>query len=144
MYKSVFLDTNVIADLYDDRRPFSKNSIEAMEILFADENVEIYTSCDIITTLYYILSKIGKEKALGIIEEVNEWCSVIEFANKEIQECCILMKENIQYKDLEDTIQYVMAKKMECDLILSNDKGFVSEDITLMSTEEFLSHTIDS
>ena len=139
MYKRVFLDTNVIADLHDVNRPFNKESIKAMEILFREENTEIYTSCDVITTLYYILSKINKKKALDIIEEVNEWCSVIEFANKEIQECCMLMKENAKYKDLEDTIQYVMAKKMNCDLILSNDKGFVSDEIPLMSTEAYLS-----
>jgi len=41
---------------------------------------------------------------------------------------------------LKYTIQYVMAKKVSCDLILSNDKGFVSEDLVLMSAVEFLVH----
>jgi len=49
------------------------------------------------------------------------------------------MQSNTKHKDLEDTIQYVMAKKAGCDLILSNDRGFVSPDIALMSTEKFLS-----
>jgi predicted nucleic acid-binding protein len=47
------------------------------------------------------------------------------------------MKQNKAFTDLEDTIQYVMAKKVKADLILSNDKGFASDGIELMSTEKF-------
>jgi predicted nucleic acid-binding protein len=72
------------------------------------------------------------------ILDVNELCIVIEFGNKEIEESCKFMKKNKNFTDLEDTIQYVMAKKVGCDLILSNDKGFVSEGILLMSSGEFL------
>ena len=139
MYKKVFLDANIIVDVYDGKRPYSKESKEVIRTLLDDENVQLYTSCDIITTLYYILSRHNKEKTLDIIIEVNEWCEVIEFGNKEIQECCTLMKNNTKYKDLEDSIRYVMAKKILCDLILSNDKGFVSDDIAMMSSEAYLS-----
>ena len=47
------------------------------------------------------------------------------------------MVSDNRYKDLEDTIQYIMAKKEKCNLIISNDKNFVSDDIKLMSSEEF-------
>ena len=138
MYKKVFLDANIIVDVYDNKRPFSKESKQIIAELLDDESIQLYTSCDIITTLYYVLSKHDRAKTLDIIIEVNEWCNVIEFGNKEIRECCTLMKNDTKYKDLEDTIQYIMAKKIHCDLILSNDKGFVSDDIALMSSEAYL------
>ena len=138
MYKKVFLDANIIADIYDASRPSYVHSYKALDTLFADENMSLFTSCDIITTLYYILSKRDKKVALDAIMEVNAWCEVIDFANDEIQECCMLMKNNAKYKDLEDTIQYVMAKKMDCDLILSNDKGFMSEEIKVLKSADFL------
>jgi predicted nucleic acid-binding protein len=137
-YRRVFLDANVILDMYDENRPFHKESSEAISTLLQHKDVDIFTSCDIITTLYYVLSKKGKTKALDSILDVNEMCSVIEFANQEIEESCRLMKSNKNFKDLEDTIQYVMAKKVGCDLILSNDKGFVSDKIELMGSGEFL------
>ncbi len=137
-YKRVFLDANIIADIYDKNRPFHVQSREAIKILLASKDVTLFTSCDIITTLYYILRKSGKEEALSAIIKINELCSVVEFANKEIEESCNLMKKNKKYKDLEDTIQYVMAKKVGCDLILSNDKGFVAEDLVLMRSVEFI------
>jgi len=138
MYKKVFLDANILADIYDKNRPFNIQSKKVLLELSKYSDIELFTSCDIITTLYYITAKLNKEEALNAIIETNELCTIVEFANKEIQECCSLMKKNKNYKDLEDAIQYIMAKKMDCDLILSNDKGFMSEDIALFSTKAFV------
>ncbi|MEA3491966.1 MAG: PIN domain-containing protein [Campylobacterota bacterium] len=137
-YKRVFLDANIILDMYDGNRPFHEESAEAISRLLIEKDINIFTSCDIITTLYYILSKKGKMEALDSILDINELCIVIEFGNKEIEESCKFMKKNRNFTDLEDTIQYIMAKKSSCDLILSNDKRFVSDGITLMSSEEFV------
>ncbi len=136
-YKRVFLDANIILDIYDATRPFYKESSEAISILLQNGS-ELFTSCDIITTLYYLLAKKDKLEALDSILDINELCTIIEFGNKEIEQSCKLMKQNKIFIDLEDTIQYIMAKKASCDLILSNDKGFVSEDILLMSSKEFI------
>jgi len=137
MYKHIFLDANVLADIYDESRPFCQYSKEAVNSLLAKEQTELYTSCDIITTIYYIDSKKDKQKALDHIISINEWCTVVEFGNTEVTKSCRLMKQNHKFTDLEDTIQYVMAKKIEADLILSNDADFVSDGIELMNTEQF-------
>ena len=137
-YKRVFLDANVILDIYDKNRPFYEESSEVISILLQQNDIELFTSCDIITTLYYVLSKKGKIDALDSILDLNELCSVVEFSNFEIDESCRLMKKNKKFTDLEDTIQYVIAKKASCDLILSNDKKFVSDDMVLMNSKEFL------
>ena len=137
-YKRVFLDANIILDIYDEKRAFHKESSKIISLFLQETDLELFTSCDIITTLYYVLSKKGKIDALDSILDVNELCSVVEFANLEIEESCKLMKKNKKFTDLEDTIQYVIAKKASCDLILSNDKKFVSDEIVLMSSKEFL------
>lgn len=62
---------------------------------------------------------------------------MIEFSNKEVEKTCSLMLEDTDYQDLEDTIQYIMAKKYKCDLILSNDKNFISKDIKLLTSQKF-------
>lgn len=137
MYKTVFLNANVLVDVYDLTRPAHHYSQQAVHSLLANDETLVFTSCDIITTIYYLFAKVDREKAMRLIEEINGWCGVVEFGNTEIGECLTLMKNDANYKDLEDTIQYVMAKKAGCDLILSNDRGFVSADIALMSTEQF-------
>ena len=138
MYKRVFLDANIIADIFDSSRVFHKSSVKAVEILAQNIDVELFTSCDIVTTIYYILSKKGRDNALEYILNINELCNIVEFGNQEILNSCLLMKSDKRFKDLEDTIQYIMAKKVDADLILSNDKEFVSTSIKLLSSSEFL------
>ena len=137
MYREVFIDVNVWVDLFDINRPSNKESKKSVMYLLQCDTVNLFTSCDIITTVYYLLSKKSKDVALEAIEYVNELCTVIEFGNTEVTKSCRLMKQNKNFTDLEDTIQYVMAKKVKADLILSNDRGFASDGIELMSTEKF-------
>ena len=137
MYRNIFLDANILADIYDESRPSCKSSREAVMYLLSQEKIALFTSCDIITTIYYIYSKKDRYKALDQVIEINEWCKVVEFGNNEVTKSCRLMKQNKKFIDLEDTIQYVMAKKVDADLILSNDKAFASDGIELLSTEVF-------
>jgi len=131
----IFVDANVILDRYDDQRPYHDFSIGIYEYIILNHHV--YTSCDLITTIYYINAKIDKKQALHNIQAINKTLQVLEFSNKEVEQTCQLMLEDSDYQDLEDTIQYVMAKTNECDIIISNDKEFISKDITLMTSEEF-------
>ena len=120
--RKVFIDANIIIDLFEDR-PYSFYSTSAVGKLVG-LGVELLTSCDLITTIYYILSKADKEKALNYIEDSTSVFTLIPFSNKEVIKAVYLMKNNSNFKDLEDTIQYVLAKKENCNLILTNDKKF--------------------
>ena len=142
MHKTIFLDANILADIYDETRPYCIASRKALSYLLSQEDKVLFTSCDIITTIYYIFSKKDKEKALDHIIEINQWCEVVEFGNSEVTKSCHLMKQNKNFTDLEDTVQYVMANKVKAELILSNDKGFVSDGIEVMNTEMFCNKTL--
>lgn len=137
MYKKVFLDANIFIDKEDETRDLDNNSLKVLSTLLSND-VELFTSCDLITTIYYILAKKDKQKALEAIENINKICKIIDFTNIEVNQTCALMKENPKFKDLEDTIQYILAKKERCELIISNDKEFASDEIELVTTKEFL------
>ena len=136
MYKKVFLDANIIIDSQDMRRNSYETSSKAVDFLLS-KRVSIYTSCDLITTIYYILSKHSKQEALDTIEKLSKFCKIIEFSNKEVDSTCSLMRTDKKFTDLEDTMQYILAQKEECDLIISNDKNFKSDKIELLSSKEF-------
>jgi predicted nucleic acid-binding protein len=131
----VFLDANVILDRYDLSRPFSQYSIKAYEYLLL--NAQIFTSCDLITTIYYINSREDKYQALKNIQNISKTLKIIEFSNKEVEESCSLMLSDSDYSDLEDTLQSVLAKKSKCGLIISNDERFVSKEIRLLTSKAF-------
>ena len=137
MSKKIFLDANILVDFIDDQREqhsFAKKII-IDSLRLGDE---LFTSCDIVTTLYYLSAKTDKNRALNEIVKINAFCKVIEFSNEEVSQTCSLMLESPIFMDLEDTIQYVLAKKYACDMIITNDKNFYSPDVALRTSKEFL------
>ena len=136
--KKVFVDANVIIDTFDESRKENNTSTKAIGYLLSKEEVEIYTSCDLITTVYYVLRKKYGKEAIYDIEDALDIYNLIPFSNYEIKEAINLMKKNKGFKDLEDTLQYVLAKKEGCDLILTNDKKFYSPDIQIATTSQFV------
>lgn len=143
-FKKVFVDGNVIIDIFDNKRINHKYSVEAIRLLLLNK-VELLTSSDLITTVYYVLAKADRKKAFSDIKKVVELFNIVPFGKEEVKTAIALMESNRNFKDLEDTIQYVIAKKGGCELILSNDKGFYSPDIKVLTAKQFLEgnpHTV--
>ncbi|MEA1879627.1 MAG: PIN domain-containing protein [Campylobacterota bacterium] len=136
----LFIDANIFIDVTDSTRKTSTSSLEFMDRMFDNmDKYQLYTSCDLITTIYYILRKeLDSHGALQQIKRISKFISIIEFGNNEVDEAVKLMENNLKYKDLEDTIQYVMARKEKCDYIITNDKNFASGDVPVLSCVEAL------
>jgi len=139
--KRVFIDANIFIDANDTSRKTYKKSLSILDYLVSQQ-ISIYTSCDLITTIYYILSKKDKQKALSSIEQLNKICKIIDFSNSDVAKTCSLMREDKEYTDLEDTMQYILAKRENCEMIISNDKRFISKDIELLNSVEFCNRFI--
>jgi hypothetical protein len=136
MFKKVFIDANVILDVFDNTRVCSKYSIEAVNYLL-NGDAQLLTSSDLITTVYYILSKKDKKIALKSIKLSLDYFLLIPFSNIETENVIKLMERDKYYKDFEDTLQYVLAKRNKCEFILSNDNNFPNKDIDVMTAEKF-------
>ncbi len=136
--KRLFIDANIFIDAIDRSRPFSDRSVAFLDSVFdAIERYRLYTSCDLMTTIYYIVRKhLSNKDALMQVRRINRIVSLVEFGNRELEEAIDLMEKNSNYVDLEDTIQYLMARKVRCDYIVTNDKRFVSGDIPIVSSVE--------
>jgi len=138
--KKIFLDANILIDIADDARPSSHESAKLFRYLIQNsKDFELYTSCDLITSVYYLLKKpLGKAKSLEQLKIMNSIIKVIEFGNDEIDEAIYLMEKDANFSDLEDTIQFVMARKERCDYIITNDQKFYSYEVPLLSSAEAL------
>ncbi|MGZ5209172.1 MAG: type II toxin-antitoxin system VapC family toxin [Sulfuricurvum sp.] len=132
----VYLDANILLDFSNPERKCHTHAISLITYCLKG-NISLFTSCDIITTLYYIDSKKDKESALNNIHKINQFVKIIDFSNTEVEQTCTLMAQNSDFQDLKDTIQYILAKKAACDCIISNDKNFLSPDILLLNSEAF-------
>ena len=136
--KKIFLDANIFNDIFDENR---KNHLTSKQSLqFALENdIEVCTSCDIVTNIYYITSKYtSQDMALESLKLLKEIVEIIPFAYKELTDTIELMSKDKSYNDMEDTIQYILALQENCDIIITNDKKFNAKEIKLYSSELFI------
>ncbi len=134
----VFFDANIFNDIFDHARPMHLMSKTAFAEAMKRE-IKIFTSCDIATNIYYITTKYTSGKnALEAIEHLKNIAEIIPFGEKELTRCVQLMRNDADYKDLEDTIQYILALETGCDLIVTNDARFVAKEIESVSAEAFV------
>ncbi len=139
-YKRVFVG-NVILDYFLKDRPFSEHSEKTIDYLI-ENDIYLLTSCDLITTIYYVLSKRNKTEALLNIKDASEFFYIIPYSNNETKKAINLMEKDKNFKDLEDTPQYFLAKENECDLILSNNDDSYSPGIKKVNTKDFVKNLI--
>jgi len=132
--KKIFLDTNIVADMIDEKRENYRLSLSLLETLMIQE-YEIFISEDMLSTLYFI-SK-DKKATLEFFENIIyiDW-HILAYGEKVIKEAThIALSKGI---DLEDTLQCLCAKENTCTLLITSDKKFVDCGIKIVNYESFL------
>ena len=136
--KKIFFDANIFNDIFDENRKHHITSKQSLQYALQND-IAVCTSCDIVTNIYYITAKYtSSEQALEALSALKELVAIIPFAHTELDATIALMTEDKLYKDMEDTIQYILALQEGCDLIITNDKKFHSKEIKLLSSNAFM------
>lgn len=133
--KNVFIDTNILVDVFAKREPFVDNSLKIYN-LGVTSKIKLFTSSNTITTLHYILRKtISEEKTRFAIEHVIEYFSIIPVDTNIIKKS---LKSN--HKDFEDAIQIVSAQSInDMFCIVTRDlKDYKFAQINVFTPDEFL------
>lgn len=137
MVNNVLLDINIIMDIFDMDRVQHKNSLALVKKFLSDATV-LYVNSDTITTSFYLLRSQKKatiKESLSAVREITNICELITVEIEDIENTLALCEdEKSAFKDYEDALQYVCAKKVGADLIVTNDKNFVSVDIEIQGT----------
>ena len=119
----LFIDTNIILDLLDDKRVSHNSSKKLIQTCLLDETT-MAISDDILTTVYYLAQKMVERKnLLEFIRFLNENFTLLNFDKYIIDEAIEICLENGTY-DFEDTLQAVCAKTNSYKNIVTNDKKF--------------------
>ena len=141
MENSLYFDTNIVIDLLDSTRPIAKDSFAIMQRATM-EGRSIYINSDTVTNAFYILSKQKKythPELIKLLKKVVNLFEVVPVEQKEVLEALTLCEdEKSAYKDYEDALQYVCAKKAGASVIVTNDKMFVSDDVPCMNSVAYM------
>jgi len=137
MENNIYFDTNIFIDLMDSTRPYALGSMALNRDYIAEGKI-VHINSDTITNAFYVMSKnkaYTPKELLVLFKKMVSLFKVVAIEEKEVMMALSLCEDDAtDFKDYEDALQYVCAKKVGAELIVTNDKGFVALDIELYST----------
>jgi len=135
--KKLFFDANIILDMIDsDRGNVQKARALVYNALMKE--IVLYTSCDILSNVYYVArKKLGKALLVEEMLRILEIFDIVAI-DKTLAKNALLANETELSLDFEDLLQSHCAEATECDLIVTNDKKFVKANVKHLSLDEAL------
>lgn len=126
----IFLDTNILLDLLLERERFEESMIILNSI---ERGVHEGVLLDITLVNVDYIAKKQKVDASSFLKLIVKNCKVVGVDNTLAMEAL-----ELDNNDFEDSLQYVSAKSMGCEQIITNDKGFYKGEVELVSSVEFV------
>jgi predicted nucleic acid-binding protein len=126
---SVFLDTNFFLDIFEVKRERHPKAKKVLENFLAND-VQLYTSSDIISTIsYFLQKKLDLKTSVVNIEFVVQKVIILSCTNDDFIELNALILNQIKVNeklkiDYEDCMQFYLANKHSVKLMLTSDKRF--------------------
>lgn len=130
--KKVFLDTNIVADLFLKREPFCESSLKLFTLGF-HKKITLYVSSLSYATLAYLVRKMKKEERVLLFEKLRNITETTTVDRLTVDKALIS-----DFSDLEDALQYYSAVNAKVDVVLTrNKKDFVEANVPVMTPDEF-------
>ncbi len=112
----IFVDTNVLVGGYSGDARFQKDA-DCLHYLYSLTGKRLYISSLSVAQLISTFQKKKKnDEIVRIVRDLQHRFNVIDFAARDID--AALVKTG---GDIEDNVQYVLARKQKCSIIVTNN-----------------------
>ena len=112
----IFVDTNVLVGGYSGDQRFQKD-VDCLHYLFSLTGKRLYISALSVAQLISTFQKKkSNEEIIGVVRELQHRFNIIDFRAVDI--------DNALYEtgaDIEDNVQFVLAKKQKCLIVVTNN-----------------------
>lgn len=126
---SIFLDTNFFLDIFDTQRERHPKAKRALEILL-ENDVALYTSSDIISTIsYFLQKKLDLKNSVMNIDFIVQKVTILVADNADFIALNQMILQQLEEDahlnvDYEDCKQLFLAHKYAIEHTLTSDKRF--------------------
>ena len=112
----IFVDTNVLVGGYSGDIRFQRD-YDCLHYLFSLTGTRLYISTLGVAQLISIYQKKkSNEEIARVVRELQHCFTVIDFTNRDLDSALIETGA-----DIEDNVQYVLARKQKCSIIITNN-----------------------
>ena len=134
---NVFVDTDVILDLFVRCEPHHKTALRFFSFL-KNQNIKVFTSAVSVANTYYILAKIRNRRYA--LEKVRRLMKLIRIAAVDQQTVDAAMRA--PYKDFEDSIQYHSALSEGLTILITrNVTDYPKGHVKVLLPDEYMTIT---
>ncbi len=131
--KKLFLDTNIVVDLLEQRLPFYQDAAQIFTLAY-HKQVELLVSPMTYTTASFLLHRHGSEEVHRLLSNLRQLVHVAKSDQQTVDDALAS-----QFKDFEDAMQYYTALHSGADIIITrNGKDFKQANIPVMTATEYL------
>ena len=112
----IFVDTNVLVGGYSDDARFHEDA-DCLHYLYSLKGKRLYISSLSVAQLISMFQKKKKnDEIISIVRDLQHRFNVIDFAARDIDAALIETGG-----DIEDNVQYVLARKQKCSIVITNN-----------------------
>lgn len=116
MDKCIFVDSDVLIDVFSKREPFYEDSANFLT-LAENKAFQTFTSPLIIANVYYVLEKFSNRKvARNSIRKIRTFVNVVDMNQKIVDQAL-----NSDLRDFEDALQIFSAENSVMDIIVTRN-----------------------
>ena len=130
----LLIDTNVILDVLCNRPDFVEDASKIFK-LCEIKKVDGYISALLVPNIVYIMRKeLDSAKIKEILEKLSLIFTIVDLKAEDIKKAA-----NLDYKDYEDALQSICAKRIKANYIVTrNIKDYSNSPITAIKPSELL------
>ena len=112
----IFVDTNVLVGGYSGDVRYQKD-VDCLHYLFALTGKKLYISTLSVSQLISIYQKKkSNEDIISVVRELQHRFNIIDFTSHDIDAALVETGA-----DIEDNVQFVLAKKQKCYIVVTNN-----------------------
>lgn len=131
----LFLDTNVLIDLYHERHPYYED-IKKLQVMEEFGDVELWVSAKSFTDIFYVMKKdrCAGADILRAFDTSFEFLNICSIDGEDVQNAI-----RLEWMNFEDCLIEMAARKVKADFLLTRDaSGFAQSKIPVKRPEAFL------
>ena len=134
MIKKVYIDTDIILDLIQERKPYYHHSAKLFSII-DQKKINGFVSPLIFANLYYIIRK--ERSSVIAVDSLLRLKMLLKILP--VNERIIELALSSNFKDFEDAIQYYTAIENKIDyLVTRNKRDYKVDDIIVCNAKELI------
>lgn len=131
----IFLDTNIIIDLVLNRHPWVRYELVLLELSRQKKLSLAVSDISFLNLAYAVRKVMSPDEIYAAMTDLLKYMNVAAAGESVIRSAV-----SLRWKDMEDCVQYLIARNEGADYIITRDMtGFSSSDIPVMTPVEFLS-----